>query len=71
MELYPGTKLSAEQLKDRTCNSKYNAIKKAFADFTGRPYVITPTYNRTIKNKDVNKNEKIKNLHKKTRKNLT
>jgi len=47
MELYPGTSLSSKQISEMKCNNRYNAVRKAFADFTGRPYIIPPVY-RTI-----------------------
>ena len=47
MELYPGKSLTPEQLKNSKCNSKYNAIKKAFSEFTGKPYNITPVYQKS------------------------
>ena len=46
MELHPGTSLTPEQLEKSKCNSKYNAIRRAFSEFTGRPYVITPVYQK-------------------------
>jgi len=52
MELHPGTSLTPEQISQSKCNTKYNAIRKAFAEFTGRQYVIQPVYNKTVKNKD-------------------
>jgi hypothetical protein len=71
MELYPGTNLTPEQLKEASCNSKYNAIRKAYSEFIGRPYLIPPAYNRTKKN-DINqsKSENMKTIkNMKTRKN--
>jgi hypothetical protein len=44
MELHPGTSLTPKQINESKCNSKYNAIRKAFAEFTGKPYVIPPVY---------------------------
>ena len=64
MELYPGTKLTAEQLKEGLCYSKYNAIRKAYSEFIGKPYLIPPAYNRTKKS-DIIEFKK----NKKTRKN--
>ena len=57
MELHPGTSLTAEQISESKCNTKYNAIRKAFAEFTGRPYVIPPVYNKTVKNKQIETNK--------------
>jgi hypothetical protein len=67
MELHPGTSLTPEQMSKSKCTSKYNTIKKAFSEFTGKPYVIKPVYpeskNNTIKNK-----EQVKGGRRKTRK---
>jgi len=52
MELHPGTSLTPQQISESKCNTKYNAIRKAFAEFTGKPYIISPVYNKTIKNKN-------------------
>ena len=60
MELYPGTSIPEEEMKKLQCNSKWNAVKKAWADFTGKPYVITPVYSMLYKNKTQN-NRNIKN----------
>jgi len=62
MELHPGTTMSEEERKDLKCNSKWNAIRKSYADFVGKPYVIPPLYkkyNKTLKvsnNPNINKN---------------
>jgi hypothetical protein len=46
--------LTPEQLSQSKCNSRYNAIRKAYSEFTGKPYVIPPVYtepkNNTKKN---------------------
>ena len=50
MELQKGTTLSPEQLSDAKCNRKWNSVRKSFANFTGRKYVIPPVYtNKTQK----------------------
>jgi hypothetical protein len=65
MELHPGTTMSEEERKGLKCNTKWNAIRKAYADFVGKPYVIPPLYkkynNKTLKvsnnqNININKN---------------
>lgn len=67
MELHPGTTMSEEERKDLKCNTKWNAIRKSYADFVGKPYVIPPLYkkyNKTLKtndNKDSNNNTTRKN----------
>ena len=59
MELHPGLTLTPTELKESQCRQKWNAVRKAYAGFTGQPYVIKPIYqpNKTAKNKeDHNKN---------------
>jgi hypothetical protein len=51
MEVHPGTSLTPEQINESKCNSKYNAIRKAFSEFTGKPYVIPPVYKPTQSDK--------------------
>jgi len=62
MELQKGTSLSPEQLNDAKCNRKWNSVRKSFANFTGRKYVIPPVYtNKTQKqnqNQNVTRNNK-------------
>jgi hypothetical protein len=63
MELYPGTSIPKDELKKLQCTSKWNAVKKAWADFTGKPYIIKPVYsmldkNKTQNNRNVQKNNK-------------
>ena len=62
MELYPGTLLTPEKIKELKCNSKYNMIRKAYATFTGNPYIIPPVYNKTNKNKDNQNQSKTKKI---------
>ena len=50
MELHPGKELTEKQISESKCNGKYNAIRKSFAEFTGKPYIIPPVYNTTQKN---------------------
>lgn len=52
MELHPGTSLTPEQIKESKCTSKYNMIRKAYSEFIGKPYVIPPVYNKTVKKND-------------------
>jgi hypothetical protein len=61
MELYPGTSIPEGELKKLQCSSKWNAVKKAWSDFTGKPYVITPVYSMLDKNKTQN-NRNVKNV---------
>jgi len=44
MELQKGTSLSEEQLSDAKCRQKWNSVRKAFSNFTGKKYVIPPVY---------------------------
>jgi hypothetical protein len=66
MELHPGTSLTPQQISESKCNTKYNAIRKAYAEFTGTPYVLPPVYPVTTKK---NK-EQLKGGRRKTRKNM-
>ena len=62
MELQPGTKISEEERNSFKCNSKWNAIRKSYAAFVGKPYVIPPLYkkyNKTLNKKDVKPNNNI------------
>ena len=59
MELHPGTTMSEEERKGLKCNSKWNAIRKSYADFVGKPYIIPPLYknfNKTLKTNNNNNN---------------
>ena len=62
MELRPGTSLSPEELRSAKCNSKWNSIRKSYADLVGKPYVIPPLYNKTVKNKEETSSNKTQNL---------
>ena len=53
MEVHPGTSLTPEQINESKCNNKYNAIRKAYAEFTGKPYVIPPVYKTSQTKKKV------------------
>jgi hypothetical protein len=69
MELHPGTSLTPEELKNIKCRQKWNAVKKSYADFRGKSYVIPPVYqqpkqpnrNNTINNKPAPNNQSRKN----------
>ena len=52
MELYPGTSIPPEEKVNLKCKSKWNSVRKAYADFLGKPYIISPVYtsNKTLKN---------------------
>jgi hypothetical protein len=71
MELYPGTSIPEGELKKLQCTSKWNAVRKAWSEFTGKPYIIKPVYsmldnNKTQSNKNI-KNRKQSGSLKKTR----
>lgn len=61
LELQKGDKLSPKLLEESNCISKYNQIKKAYANFTGAKYVIPPVYSLLYDKEDKNKkkNQKI------------
>ena len=44
LELYPGTNVTKEQIDSIKCNSRWESVRQAWAEFTGKPYVITPKY---------------------------
>jgi hypothetical protein len=62
MELHPGTSLTPEEMKNYKCHQKWNSVRKAYADFTGKPYVIPPVYpTKTEKNNKPQQNYTRKN----------
>jgi hypothetical protein len=54
LEVFPGTEMPEEEKKKLKCNKKWNNIRKAYAEFTGSKYIITPVYSddKTKKNKN-------------------
>ena len=54
------TSLTPEQIEKSKCNNKYNAIRKSYAEFTGKPYVIPPVYQNTRKRQVAGKNVTLK-----------
>ena len=62
MELKKGTSLSPEELNNLKCNRKWNSVRKAFANFTGKKYVIPPVYANIIQSQNtlINNNTTIK-----------
>jgi hypothetical protein len=66
LELYPGSDVPKEELEKLKCNSRWESVRKAWAEFTGTPYVIKPDYemfrkkktsnNKTTDNKTMNNN---------------
>ena len=61
IELYPGTSITPNQLTNLKCRNKWNAIRKAYANFIGKPYVIPPIYTKTVKNKNNNVQNNLQN----------
>ena len=66
MELQKGTTLSKEQISNIKCIKGWNKVRKSFAEFTGRKYVIPPVY-ENLSNK-YSKKEKEKEEDKTTTK---
>jgi len=50
MELYPGKTIPKEEIQNLKCNNKWNAVRKAYSEFIGKPYKIQPIYRETKKN---------------------
>ena len=51
MELYPGTSIPPEEKANLKCKSKWNSVRKAYADFLGKQYIIPPVYtSKTLNN---------------------
>jgi len=75
IETYPGTEIPDEEVPKIKCNKKWNAVRKAYSDFTGKPYTIIPHYDKTQTKSQVkptisqNKTLKRTNVNNKTRKN--
>lgn len=44
MELYPGKSIPPEEIAHLKCNNKWNAVRKAYSEFMGKPYEIQPVY---------------------------
>ena len=52
VELVSGTNLTPEQISKSKCSAKWNSIKKSFANFTGKKYVVKPVYNYNVTKKN-------------------
>ena len=54
LELHPGTSITPIEIKKLKCRQKWNSVRKAWSDFTGKPYIIPPVYNntKTLKNNE-------------------
>jgi hypothetical protein len=59
LELKKGSPLTPEEIGESKCTRKWNTVRKAFANFTGKTYTIPPVYDysnkQTLKNKPNNK----------------
>jgi hypothetical protein len=59
LELKKGSPLTPEEISESKCTRKWNSVRKAFANFTGKTYAIPPVYDysnkQTLKNKSNNK----------------
>ena len=55
LELKKGSPLTPEEINQSQCTRKWNTVRKAYADFTGKKYVIPPVYDysnkQTLKNR--------------------
>jgi hypothetical protein len=68
MELQKGKTLSKEQMSNIKCIKGWNKVRKSYADFTGKKYVIAPVYDNLsdkYNKKEENKKEENKNITKK------
>ena len=74
MELQKGTTLSKEEISNIKCVKGWNKVRKSFADFTGKKYVIPPVYekkeDKNDKNTSNNNTKKNTNGGKRRRKTL-
>lgn len=80
MELQKGTTLSKEQISNIKCTKGWNKVRKSFAEFSGKKYVLPPVYENlsdkyskkedTDKDNDKNK-DKDKNKNNTTKKNTS
>ena len=74
MELQKGTTLSKEQISDIKCTKAWNKVRKSYAEFTGKKYVIPPVYenlsDKYNKKEEPNKKED-KNVNNNTKKNTS
>jgi hypothetical protein len=52
VEFIKGISVTKEQIDQSKCSSKWNAVRKAFANFTGRKYVVKPVYSYDVTKKN-------------------
>jgi hypothetical protein len=48
LELYPGTTIPDDKFAHLKCNSKWNLVKKSYAELTGSKYSMSPFYNTLV-----------------------
>jgi hypothetical protein len=73
MELQEGTTISDEDKKNIKCRIKWNVVRKAYAEFTGKPYTIAPLYhNKTnkVRNTPTNTTAKANTNYTRTQKHI-
>ena len=54
LELYPGENVPKEKLAALKCDSRWEDVRKAWAEFVGKPYVIIPKYQSNNKTQRYN-----------------
>jgi hypothetical protein len=58
--------LTQDELKQSKCTQKWNTVRKAFANFSGKTYTIPPVYDysnkQTLKNKQNQQNQQNQNV---------
>ena len=63
LELKKGSPLTQDELKQSKCTQKWNTVRKAFANFSGKTYTIPPVYDystkQTLKNKQNQQNQNV------------
>jgi hypothetical protein len=65
LELHPGTSITPEEIKNLKCRQKWNSVRKAWSNFTGKPYIIPPVYQtKTLKNREQNQYQNNKTQYK-------
>jgi hypothetical protein len=60
LELQKGETISKEQAKEIKCRQKWNAVRKAYAKFTKKKYVIPPVYDYSKETTNNNKTRKVR-----------
>jgi hypothetical protein len=58
IELHPGTTLTPELKKGVKCKNKWNAVRKAYSEFTGHHYSMKPDYSLINTKLNINQTKK-------------